>query len=547
MKSVWITRQIIAASIILCVSIGAVRGNQINQDDSVQTSSIWVLPNGSLNMDNQLSEARQNLNDAYSKSDTSQIIFLLIQQSYRYAHMAEYNLSYDGYWEALLLAEKRGDSSGIASVYYGLGWLYSFYGRHGKAHEYFNESLIIQKKFYPESNNNMVQPILDTYYALATINRKAGEIALARKYLDSCQIMRTQLPGVLQNSIFMEAEFGYLLLMEGRVTEALNMLKRVKEYFENNDPSYLVILYPFLARAYEYSGEYKLAEQYFLEAINYANRYHSHLDLLPEIYEDLSKLHVKTNQIHKAYEFLTISKKLNEQQFGSRSKANQGLLEIKDSYRIEKEKQDQLIQKQRLEQLEQDTKIAELKNVILYGAILFLVILGFLIYRHLRIRYKAEKRFLQHQRALELEKANEVLQIKNKELTASALHSIEREELLEEIKEELGSLKGHPEMKEVGRLMKNIDHRTSKSWEEFEVRFMSVHEGFYERLQSTFPNLSQNDHKLCALIKLNFSSKDMSRLMGISIESVHTTRYRLRKKLGLNRSDNLEDFVARKI
>ena len=83
-----------------------------------------------------------------------------------------------------------------------------------------------------------------------------------------------------------------------------------------------------------------------------------------------------------------------------------------------------------------------------------------------------------------------------------------------------------------------------QNWEEFEARFISVNKGFYERLKAKYPKLTQGDLKLCALIKLNFSSKDMARLMGISVESVHTTRYRLRKKLGLNREDNLTEFIT---
>ncbi|MEM6380985.1 MAG: helix-turn-helix transcriptional regulator, partial [Bacteroidota bacterium] len=67
---------------------------------------------------------------------------------------------------------------------------------------------------------------------------------------------------------------------------------------------------------------------------------------------------------------------------------------------------------------------------------------------------------------------------------------------------------------------------------------------FYRHLKEKFPKLTQGDLKLCALIKLNFSSKDVAKLMGISVESVHTTRYRLRKKLGLQREDNLTEYIA---
>ena len=71
-----------------------------------------------------------------------------------------------------------------------------------------------------------------------------------------------------------------------------------------------------------------------------------------------------------------------------------------------------------------------------------------------------------------------------------------------------------------------------------------VAEDFYKRLRERFPKLTQGDQKLCALIKLNFSSKDMAKLIGISVDSVHTTRYRLRKKLKLPREVSLGEFIG---
>ncbi|MEM6700327.1 MAG: sigma factor-like helix-turn-helix DNA-binding protein, partial [Bacteroidota bacterium] len=84
----------------------------------------------------------------------------------------------------------------------------------------------------------------------------------------------------------------------------------------------------------------------------------------------------------------------------------------------------------------------------------------------------------------------------------------------------------------------------ASNWKVFEARFVDVNKDFYKRLKKQFPNLTQNDQKLCALVKLDFSSKDIASLLGISVESVHTTRYRLRKKLKLSRDINLKEFIA---
>nr|WP_010925653.1 transcriptional regulator [Microscilla sp. PRE1]AAK62861.1 MS139, putative GGDEF family protein [Microscilla sp. PRE1] len=484
---------------------------------------------------------QQEVNEALLRGDTVQAVQAIANLADLHAHTANYSQSYDRYWEGLLLAEQIDSKKGRAIIYTGLGWLYSFYGQSKKSAEYFHQSNSIYKDSDIEEK---FQRILENYYALATLYRKLNEISKAEAYLDSAWVTKKTNKLDISSDEFILSERGYLLCKKGEPRAALEILNNTKTYFLENDPSYLIILYPFLGDIHRSLGSLDVAEQYYKKAVDIAGRYQSHQDLIPDIYEGLSEIYAQQRKYEAAFDALVLAKQHSEIQYGIRSESNQGLLEIKDTYRQEKERREDLIQQQRLDQLEQENQIAQLQRIILIGTIVFLVILGFLIYRYIRSRYKAEKRFLQHQRALELEKANEVLAAKNKELTASALHALEREELLSEIKEELIVLKKNPDMKEVGKLVKSIDLNTTKSWEEFEIRFLSVHEGFYNRLRERFPKLSQSDHKLCALIKLNFSSKDISRLLGISIESVHTTRYRLRKKLGLQRSDNLEDFIA---
>ncbi|MFY0598191.1 MAG: tetratricopeptide repeat protein [Cyclobacteriaceae bacterium] len=476
--------------------------------------------------------------------DTITAIQAIVDKAYLNGHLSNYTKSYDGYWEALLLAENIKNPGVKGSIYNGLGWLYSLYGRYSDAIQYFNYSLRI---FESEGGiEKHAQSLRDNYYALATLYRKKENIDTAMIYLDSCRsiIERQGLGLDIGNNQFLKAEIGYLLFKKGDLEAALKELEEAKLYFEAQDRSYLIILYSFLGKVYQSMNQLDEAESYFLNTLKVSEEYQSHNDLIPEIYESLSDVYVQKGDYKRAHQYLVESKVQEERQFSIRSKDNQTLLEIKDNYRIEKERKDDLIKEQRLAQLEQENRISDLKTIILIGAIISILILGFLFYRHLRTKYKAEKRFLQHQRALELEKANEVLNVKNKELTTSALHAVEREELLSEIKEELNLLRKDPNYIEVGKIVRHIDLNTSKSWEEFEVRFMAVNEGFYTRLKEKFPALTQSDHRLCALIKLNFSSKDMSRLMGISIESVHTTRYRLRKKLNLSRSENLEDFIS---
>ncbi len=82
-----------------------------------------------------------------------------------------------------------------------------------------------------------------------------------------------------------------------------------------------------------------------------------------------------------------------------------------------------------------------------------------------------------------------------------------------------------------------------KDWEDFKRTFENVHHNFFGRLLEQDPDLTQSELRLCALICLNLSIKEMSSLMGISPDSVKTARYRLRKRFNLQQDQNLADFV----
>ena len=79
----------------------------------------------------------------------------------------------------------------------------------------------------------------------------------------------------------------------------------------------------------------------------------------------------------------------------------------------------------------------------------------------------------------------------------------------------------------------------------FSVHFDQVHSDFLKRLGEQFPNLSPNDYKLSAYLKMNLSTKEIASLMNISVRGVEASRYRLRKRLNLESSVNLTEFLMK--
>ncbi len=493
------------------------------------------------NVNDRISVLENSYYKSLANKDTAKAVIDLITLSNERANNAQYGKAYDGYWEALSLADRSHDSVAIALTYHGLGWLYSIYRRSEKATDYFNLSLEINKRL--KNYKPYQQAYRQDYYALLILYRKELNLKMARTYLDSSRITLKYDPEFKITSSYIDAEEGYIVFLEKQPQKALDILLPARTHFEKDNNSYLIILDTFLGDIYKSLKAYPKANFHYQEALMLIEKYGAHLDLKPELYENLSKTSELSGDYLGAYRMLQLSKNATEDQFGSRSNSNRELLEIKDQYRATKEKQTFLEQKQRLEQLEREKKIEDLKSVISLGTLIFLFITGLLFYRHLRAKHKIEKQALTRQQELEIKKGQEILEIKNKELTTSTLRIIEKEELLSELKGKLGEQKKNPNADEINKIMKSIDSSSYNNWEEFEARFSSVNESFYHTLSEQFPSLSAGDKKICALIKLNFSSKDMSRLLGISTESVHTTRYRLRKKLDLSREVNLSDFI----
>lgn len=151
---------------------------------------------------------------------------------------------------------------------------------------------------------------------------------------------------------------------------------------------------------------------------------------------------------------------------------------------------------------------------------------------------------------LQNEKLIAELNFKNQELTSFTYHLVNKNELIAEITEVVTKLEqklhDNPEIK---KELKQITKLTEQNndvdvdWQNFIKSFDQVHTNFFKRLNEEFKDLSPNDYKLCTYLRMNLATKEIASLMNISIRSVETNRYRLRKKLGLDSETNLSQFL----
>ncbi|PWS26774.1 transcriptional regulator [Pedobacter yonginense] len=150
---------------------------------------------------------------------------------------------------------------------------------------------------------------------------------------------------------------------------------------------------------------------------------------------------------------------------------------------------------------------------------------------------------------LQTEKLQAELASKNRELANSAMTLVYKNELLQKLSDEIAKLKDETGKKlsedQTRKIQKVINDgmNDERDWHLFENSFNEAHESFFKKLKAKHPDLVPNDLKLCAYLRMNMSSKEMSSLLNISLRGVEIRRYRLRKKLEVPHDKNLTEFL----
>ncbi|SFZ91842.1 regulatory protein, luxR family [Flaviramulus basaltis] len=188
-----------------------------------------------------------------------------------------------------------------------------------------------------------------------------------------------------------------------------------------------------------------------------------------------------------------------------------------------------------------------------------LILLFSLIMHNIYKRYyrkQQETVLLKKQRQLELkelenkeqltrfnnDKLRQDIDNKNRELGISTMSLIKKNEFLNSIKKELQNAKDN---KNISNVIKIIDRNLNNTddWHLFEEAFNNADKDFLKRVKSLHPELTPNDLRLCAYLRLNLSSKEIAPLLNISSRSVEVKRYRLRKKMDLEHESSLTDYI----
>jgi len=190
-------------------------------------------------------------------------------------------------------------------------------------------------------------------------------------------------------------------------------------------------------------------------------------------------------------------------------------------------------------------------DTLLFKSLLALLIIGSVfiaiyIYNqrtkenHKRELLNAEQEILQ----LKNENLAAEVNIKNSKLLFSSTQMAHKNEILSSVKEDLKEIISNPEAN-IRKTIRKLDRELESEdyWKEFNVYFNQVDANYIDALLAKHPNLTQNDIRLCGLLKLNLSTKEIAILLNVSVRGVEKSKYRLKKRLILNSDQDLLGYI----
>ena len=310
-----------------------------------------------------------------------------------------------------------------------------------------------------------------------------------------------------------------------------------------------------LGDIYRKTGRYDLGLQYARKAMQMSLSLGEQYQL-GSAYRDIGRSFAHMQRYDSAYYYIEKARVLQKEIYKTENARQTSLMQVHYDTENKNLKIIQLHAEQRLNFTITVAAIIILALVLIFSIVLF---------KKQRSKTKAEKELREaeqhlyqaenglletelHNKRLEESKLKQELELKGKELSSHILHLIQKNEALERIKKDLNELlkdDKRDHKKELKQLLHkiNISINQDTYWSEFRVIFEQVHQSFFDKIRAICDNLTANDLRLIALLKMNLHTSDITTLLGVSQDSLRVIRYRLRKKLKLEQGENLSAFL----
>lgn len=467
-----------------------------------------------------------------------------------YMEQSYYDLALEAYLASLAGFQKvtPNDPGRKATLYNNIASVYGRMGDYDAARDYYEQALAIATDRKDTNSISMLNNNLGI--ALEKLDEDDKALECFEKSYEGYNALNQTfgLSKVLSSMGSWYARHSEIIRAESLYYEALGHAHAMNSDFEIAD------------------GHFRLSELYyrterFADAIKHGEKAMSMFSgsnaLLPmaAVHERLSESYEKAGNSDKALFHHREFKRFQDSIYNAEKARSVDELRIQFGTRLKDEE---------ISQLKLKDEVARWRNMGLIGIILVLVLLGLVIVFRQRAVIRKEKELKAKDRemhaaqkalaAAELrnaeireEQLQEQLAHKSKEITTLAMNIVRRNDLLETLDKELKSLRKTVKDDEEGRikdlsLLVAQNLSLEKERKEFQLFIQEAQQDFFRKLESQYPELTAKEKRLCAMIKLGLSSKEIAAIFNINTSSVEVSRYRLRKKLNIDKQ-GLKEFL----
>ncbi len=452
---------------------------------------------------------------------------LAISQEFR--RSLEYDRALTLLYRAMETFESRKQLRDLAQTYNAIGRIFYDQGNYDKAYEFFNKSLVLFEKLDDEPWKGRL------YNNIGEIYRLRGESPKAIDYFHRSRsiLFRLNDPSLLT---VIYTNLGNTYLDIDQLDSARRFLAMGREMgFLSKDPRRITANSISMGKLELARGNRAEALEYLLQAYEKAEKHASYTNLM-ESSRLLSAIYTDMQDYKNAYRFFERYRNMDDSLHQENHMAQITQLEMNLIYDLEDESRRLQVQRINLQYF----TVA----FILVSVILVVV----LLYGRQRIKMSQAK-VMREKLEIEKKRLQEEIDNKNMELTTNVMFLVKKNELITYISEKLLKAKEgfKPSVrKAVDEILLDLKSNLDRNiWQTFEERFRDVHHDFYTKLSNQFPGLTDNDRKLCAFLRLNMSTKEISAITHQSPNTIEVARTRLRKKLNIANTDvSLNNFLA---
>ncbi len=429
--------------------------------------------------------------------------------------------SANNFYRYLEIEQNKKNDEAVVATLVNIGAIHLQMKQLDKAGQNFEAALDILLRHRDSAKDSLQNNALATVYNnLGIVEKENNHFSKAEEYYlkgieyTRGQPNRTYLLANLLNNL------GMVNILENKYDAAFsNINESLALRIADNDKQGEASSYQNLALYYEKLNDDNKAKFYYYKALGIANQTGSNT-LLESIYENIFNIYLRVQNADSALKYHILLKEKND------------LINMEETTK-------ELTRQELTLQFQEREKISKVEQKRIQQRYLFISVLTILITVIVGLLYYLSQSRL---RRLQLENANS-------ELATNVMYQIKKNEMLENIVQKL--LKHSPYFKKDNQeLIKNIVQDLEKAtedniWDEFEMRFQHVHNGFYDKLNEVCPDLSPNERRVCAFLRLNMTTKEITSITGQSQRSIEAARYRLRKKLNLTNSEQgLIEFLS---